>query len=175
MHTYFRAKYRHPAKEYLLKRKIPEDQLGRFFYVDKFKRWGSTHNVPRLKIYRMTDLELLSLSLVRTCVVWNPGSLSLAATSTLRYITVMFEDRLKLFGQDYVNPEETVYVTEGPFDSTFIRQSSLLCVVAMLTTALFLIRIGSGYSTTSPVIDKSCHGLTLPSEARSRWLSGQRD
>ncbi|MEC8530217.1 MAG: DNA primase, partial [Thermoproteota archaeon] len=29
----------HPAKEYLLKRKIPEDQLGRFFYVDKFKRW----------------------------------------------------------------------------------------------------------------------------------------
>ena len=39
----------------------------------------------------------------------------------------MFEDRLKLFGQDYVNPEETVYVTEGPFDSTFIRQAVAMC------------------------------------------------
>ena len=52
---------------------------------------------------------------------------SLAPTSTLRYITVMFEDRLKLFGQNNINPEETVYVTEGPFDSTFITNSVAMC------------------------------------------------
>ena len=39
----------------------------------------------------------------------------------------MFEDKLKLVGQDNVNPEETVYVTEGPFDSTFITNAVAMC------------------------------------------------
>jgi hypothetical protein len=39
----------------------------------------------------------------------------------------MFEDRLKLYGQNNVNSEETVYVCEGPFDSHFITNAVAMC------------------------------------------------
>ena len=55
----------HPAKKYLLDRKIPESQLGKFFYVVN-SRGGSIHNVQHSITFRMIDLELLSLSLTRT-------------------------------------------------------------------------------------------------------------
>ena len=46
----------------------------------------------------------------------------------MRYITVMLdEDAPKIFGLDRINPEETVYVTEGPFDSFFIPNSIAMC------------------------------------------------
>tara|TARA_A100001234_G_scaffold3448_1_gene2773 strand:+ start:363 stop:1103 length:741 start_codon:yes stop_codon:yes gene_type:complete len=116
----------HPAKKYLLDRKIPEDQLGRFYYTDKFKRWVNTQRPTFDNL--QNDRPRIIIPLIGDDGVWfGIQGRSLAATSTLRYITVMFEDRLKLFGQDYVNPEETVYVTEGPFDSTFIRQAIAMC------------------------------------------------
>tara|TARA_B100000676_G_scaffold268419_1_gene283551 strand:+ start:9834 stop:10574 length:741 start_codon:yes stop_codon:yes gene_type:complete len=116
----------HPAKKYLLDRRIPEDQLGRFFYVDRFKRWVNTQR-PTFENLQ-NDRPRIIIPLIGEDGVWfGIQGRSLAASSNLRYITVMFEDRLKLFGQDYVNPEETVYVTEGPFDSTFIRQAIAMC------------------------------------------------
>ena len=116
----------HPARDYLSSRLIPEDQLGRFYYVDKFKRWVNTQR-PTFENLQ-NDRPRIIIPLIGEDGVWfGIQGRSLAATSTLRYITVMFEDRLKLFGQDHVNPEETVYVTEGPFDSTFIRQAIAMC------------------------------------------------
>ena len=32
-----------------------------------------------------------------------------------------------MFGQDKLNPNETVYVTEGPFDSVFIPNALAMC------------------------------------------------
>ena len=117
----------HPAKEYLVGRKIPDDQLGRFFYVEKFKRWVNTqkHTFDSLQ----NDRPRIIIPLLRSDGTWfGCQGRSLAPKSNLRYITCIFDDdQLKLFGQDYVNPEETVYVTEGPFDSTFIRQSVAMC------------------------------------------------
>ena len=33
------------------------------------------------------------------------------------------EDKPKIFGQDRINDDESVYIVEGPFDSTFIQNS----------------------------------------------------
>ena len=33
------------------------------------------------------------------------------------------EDKPKIFGQDKINDDESVYIVEGPFDSTFIQNS----------------------------------------------------
>ena len=53
---------------------------------------------------------------------------SLAPNAKLRYITILFdEDKLKLYGLDTVNKEETIYVTEGPFDSAFITNAVAMC------------------------------------------------
>jgi hypothetical protein len=37
------------------------------------------------------------------------------------------DDAPKIYGLDEVQKNETVYITEGPFDSTFIRNSIALC------------------------------------------------
>jgi len=46
----------------------------------------------------------------------------------MRYITIMLEDDApKIFGLDGIDEREDVYVTEGPFDSNFIRNSIAMC------------------------------------------------
>ena len=46
----------------------------------------------------------------------------------VKYITVMLnDDAPKVFGLEQINKTKTVYVTEGPFDSTFIRNSIAMC------------------------------------------------
>jgi hypothetical protein len=116
----------HLAKRYLLDRKIPEDKIGLFYYAERFKRWVNTQKQTFDSL--QNDRPRIIIPLISADGTWfGIQGRSLAPTSTLRYITVMFEDRLKLFGQDQINPEETVYVTEGPFDSTFISNAVAMC------------------------------------------------
>jgi len=37
------------------------------------------------------------------------------------------EDELKVYGLDSIDKEKPVYVTEGPFDSTFLRNAIAMC------------------------------------------------
>jgi len=53
---------------------------------------------------------------------------SLAPKAKIRYITIMLdESKPKVFGLDRIDETKEVYVTEGPFDSTFIRNSIAMC------------------------------------------------
>ena len=48
--------------------------------------------------------------------------------NSVKYITIMFEDDApKIYGLDDITTEDTVYVTEGPFDSTFVPNSIAMC------------------------------------------------
>ena len=48
--------------------------------------------------------------------------------SKVKYITVMLDDDApKIYGLDNIRTDAPVYVTEGPFDSTFIRNSIAMC------------------------------------------------
>ncbi len=48
--------------------------------------------------------------------------------SKVKYITVMInDDAPKIYGLDQVGTGTPVYITEGPFDSTFIRNSIAMC------------------------------------------------
>ena len=48
--------------------------------------------------------------------------------SKIKYITVMLnDDAPKIYGLDEIEKSKTVYITEGPFDSTFIRNAIALC------------------------------------------------
>jgi hypothetical protein len=40
---------------------------------------------------------------------------------------MLFDDAPKIYGLDDIKKENTVYVTEGPFDSTFVSNSIALC------------------------------------------------
>lgn len=116
----------HPAKKYLLSRKIPESSLSRIYYVDKFKKWVNTKKKTFESL--QNDRPRIIIPLIRADGSWfGIQGRSLATHATLRYITIMFEDHQKIFGLDSINPEETVYVTEGPFDSLFIDNSIAMC------------------------------------------------
>ena len=48
--------------------------------------------------------------------------------SKVKYITVMLnDDAPKIYGLDNIKRDAPVYVTEGPFDSTFIRNAIAMC------------------------------------------------
>ena len=111
----------HPAREYLEKRGIKD--LDYFYYCPKFKAWTNEQkktfdnlrqDSPRIIIpFRDKDGRLFGYQ-----------GRSLAPTAKMRYITIMLdEDKPKIFGQDRINYEEPVYIVEGPFDSTFIKNS----------------------------------------------------
>ena len=51
----------------------------------------------------------------------------MAKHTTLRYITIMFDDHQKVFGLDTINKNEKVYVTEGPLDSLFVDNAIAMC------------------------------------------------
>tara|TARA_A100001388_G_scaffold32143_1_gene20576 strand:+ start:1052 stop:2041 length:990 start_codon:yes stop_codon:yes gene_type:complete len=115
----------HPAKEYLLSRKIPD--LSRFYYVSKFKEWVNTQK-PRTFDNLQNDRPRIIIPLLRhDGTMFGIQGRSLEANPSLRYISIMFEDQPKIFGLDKINTDETIYITEGPFDSTFVENSVAMC------------------------------------------------
>jgi hypothetical protein len=49
-------------------------------------------------------------------------------SNKIKYITIMLnDDAPKIYGLDEVQKDKTVYVTEGPFDSTFIPNAIAMC------------------------------------------------
>jgi predicted RNA-binding Zn-ribbon protein involved in translation (DUF1610 family) len=115
----------HPAREYLEQRKI--EDLDYFYYCPKFKDW--TNKQKKIFDNLKQDSSRIIIPLKD-----NEGNMfgyqgrSLAPKAKLRYITIMLdESRQKIFGLDKIDTNKDVYVTEGPFDSTFITNSIAMC------------------------------------------------
>ena len=112
----------HSAKRYLIERGIPEECLNNLYYCPKFKTWTNSHK----KTFKDTtnDDERIIIPLRDT-----NGSLfgyqgrSLDPVSEMRYITIMLEDKPKIYGLEKVNVSKQVYIVEGPFDSLFLENS----------------------------------------------------
>ena len=117
-----KAKENQKAREYLENRKINPDK---FYYTDKFKSWtnslkevfdDTTKDEPRI---------IIPLFYQNTLVGFQGRALG---PSKIKYITVMLrDDAPKIYGLDEVQKNKTVYVTEGPFDSTFIFNAIAMC------------------------------------------------
>ena len=110
----------HPAKRYVVKRKIPTQYHHKLCYAPKFKQWinsalpgkfnGEQGDEPRL-IIPFIDKEM-------NCFAVQGRSFK---PDGLRYITIMFdESKPKIFGLDTVDFSKPVYVLEGPIDSMFV-------------------------------------------------------
>ena len=110
---------------YLMGRRLDP---AKFYYTDRFKKWvnsrkevfeSTKHDEPRIIIPLYYQKDLIGIQ-GRSLDFRNPKS--------VKYITVMFDDNApKIFGLDNIKLDEPVYVTEGPFDSTFIRNSVAMC------------------------------------------------
>jgi len=111
------------AKEYLEKRNINPDQ---FYFAEKFKQWVNTQKKTFSKItYEESRIIIPLYDFDNTLIGFQGRSLN---SKSVKYITVMLnEDSPKIYGLNKIKKDETVYITEGPFDSTFIHNSIAMC------------------------------------------------
>ena len=103
-------------------RKLNSDK---FYYTDQFKSWTNslvhtfdsiTYDEPRIIIPIVYENNLVG---------YQGRALG---PSKIKYITIMLdEDAPKIYGLDNIRRDAPVYVTEGPFDSTFLRNSIAMC------------------------------------------------
>ena len=115
----------HPARQYLEQRKI--EDLDYFFYCPKFKDWTNQQKETFSDMRGDGPRIILPLYTADKKLFGFQGR-ALSKATKLRYITVILdESQPKLFGLDKVNLNERVYITEGPFDSTFVRNSIAMC------------------------------------------------
>ena len=110
------------AKEYLENRKLDPTK---FYYTDRFKQWTNTLK-PTFDDVRYDEPRIIiPLIYLNTVVGFQGRSLG---PSKVKYITVMInDDAPKIYGLDNIRRDAPVFITEGPFDSTFIRNSIAMC------------------------------------------------
>jgi len=110
------------AKKYLESRKLDPDK---FYYTDRFKHWSNTHKETFDDVRYDEPRIIIPLIYLNTVIGFQGRSLG---PSKLKYITVMLnDDAPKIYGLDSIRTGIPVYVTEGPFDSTFISNSIAMC------------------------------------------------
>jgi predicted RNA-binding Zn-ribbon protein involved in translation (DUF1610 family) len=110
------------AKQYLESRNI---NPYKFYYTEKFKSWVNTfkHTFDDLK-YDEPRI-VIPLFYKKELVGFQGRALG---SSLVKYITIMLdEDAPKIYGLDDIQKDKTIYITEGPFDSTFISNAIALC------------------------------------------------
>ena len=111
------------AKEYLEKRKLDP---SKFYFTNKFKQWTNTQKKTFDTIGRDESRIIIPMYDENRNLIGFQGR-SLGPNS-VKYITVMLQDEApKLFGLDKIDDTKPIYITEGPFDSTFLENSVAMC------------------------------------------------
>ena len=111
------------AKRYLENRKINPDK---FYYADRFKSWTNTQKKTFDTIGRDEPRIVIPMyDETKNLIGFQGRALD---KSPNKYITIMIQDEApKAYGIETIDKTSTVYITEGPFDSTFIRNSIAMC------------------------------------------------
>jgi len=110
------------AAGYLVARKLDPTK---FYYAERFKEF--TNSIKHT--FDDTNYEegriIIPLYYKKNLIGFQGRSID---PSPIKYITVMLDDDApKIYGLDEIQTDKTVYVTEGPFDSTFVCNSVAMC------------------------------------------------
>ena len=107
----------HPAKEYILNRRLPTESL---YYTESFMEW--TNSVKPETFPEVTHDEGRIIIPFRDKEGNTFGFQGRSLSSTgLRYITVLLQEgQPKIFGLNTIDYGKTIYVVEGPLDSLLV-------------------------------------------------------
>ena len=112
------------ASNYLKKRKLDPTK---FYFADRYKHFCNTIK-PTFETTKNDHSRVVIPFYDRESRLIGFQGRSLDPHVIPKYLTVMLEeDTPKVYGLDKVNTDEEIYVTEGPFDSSFIRNSIAMC------------------------------------------------
>jgi len=110
------------AKEYLERRNIDPTK---FYYAERFKEFTNSIKQTFDDVKYDEDRIIIPLYKDKRLIGFQGRSIDYSPT---KYITVMLkENEPKIYGLDNINKESNIYITEGPFDSTFIDNSIAMC------------------------------------------------
>lgn len=112
----------HFCKQYIIKRKIPQEFFTKLYYTDNYKKFcDEVHPNHNKEITADKRLVIPFYDEYNSLIALSGRALEIA-DNKLRYVTIRTnESNEKLvYGLDRVNLKETVYIVEGPLDSLFI-------------------------------------------------------
>jgi hypothetical protein len=110
----------HPAKEYILNRKLPTAAL---YYTEKFMEWTNSVKPDTFQDITQDEGRIIIPFKDKEGNVFGFQGRSLSS-SGLRYITVLLEEgHPKIFGLNSIDYDKTIYITEGPFDSLLLQNA----------------------------------------------------
>jgi len=107
---------------YLTARRLDPTQ---FYYAEQFKKFVNTLK-PTFDDTRYDEERIIIPLYYEKKLIGFQGRS--VGPNPVKYITVMLDDDApKIYGLDNIRRDAPVYVTEGPFDSTFVRNSIAMC------------------------------------------------
>lgn len=112
----------HPAKKYIMQRKIPSAQHFRLYYCSKFFAWVNELIPGKFDTRKLRDHPRLILPFIdRDGYMFGFQGRSFDKNDSMRYITIMLDDKQpKVFGVDQADFAKDTFVVEGPIDSLFL-------------------------------------------------------
>lgn len=109
----------HEAKQYAIRRRIPEKYHKELYFVSHFGDWVRNYYDPNYKGTNDERIIIPFYSGKKQLVAFQGRSLS--GNTKLRYITIKLKKNApKIFNFDNVNIGKTIYIVEGPIDSMFL-------------------------------------------------------
>lgn len=115
----------HPVKRYIVKRQIPSHQHYRLYFAPKFKAWINETIPNKFNPEKIGKDEprLVIPFLDENGKCFGVSARSFDPNTSLRYISILFDNRPKIFGLDKVNLNEPYYIVEGALDSMFLSNA----------------------------------------------------
>ena len=107
---------------YLMARKLDP---SRFYYAKHFKKFANSLKPTFDSEKHDEERIIIPLYYKSNLIGFQGRSID---PNPVKYITVMLDDNApKIYGLDNIKTDAPVYVSEGPFDSTFIRNAIAMC------------------------------------------------
>lgn len=115
-------KHDHPVKKYIQKRQIPTQHHYRLYYARHFKTWINGIIPNKFEHVGKDEPRLIIPFIDENGVCFGVSARGFDPKG-IRYITIMFDERPKIFGLDKAKLNEPYYITEGAIDSFFLSNA----------------------------------------------------
>jgi transcription elongation factor Elf1 len=114
--------WNHPIKRYINRREIPTNQHYRMYFAKKFQAWINTIIPDKFPNIKKDEPRLVIPFLDEDGKMFGCSARGFDPNG-IRYISIMFDERPKVFGLDTVDFNREYFILEGALDSMFIENS----------------------------------------------------
>lgn len=112
----------HPAKQYILSRKIPNKYHSQLFFASKFKEWTNSVLPDKFDLKAGKDGGRIIIPFIdEDKNLFGFQGRTLDPNDKMRYITIMLDEVPKVYGLNNINRNDIIYIVEGPIDSMFLK------------------------------------------------------